>query len=56
MSDEFEALESNGTWTIQSLPVGKRPVACKWVYKLKFNSDGTLERHKARFVAKGFTQ
>ncbi|XP_057744701.1 uncharacterized protein LOC130962513 [Arachis stenosperma] len=38
------------------LPVGKKAIGCKWVFKLKHNSDGTIERYKARLVAKGFTQ
>ncbi|XP_073019373.1 uncharacterized mitochondrial protein AtMg00820-like [Primulina eburnea] len=56
MTDELSALESNDTWSIVSLPSGKRAVGCKWVYKAKFRADGTLERYKARLVAKGYTQ
>lgn len=56
MADELQALERNGTWSVVSLPAGKRPVGCKWVYKAKFLADGTLHRYKARLVAKGYTQ
>ena len=52
MVEELQALEKNNTWTITSLPKGKKPVGCKWVYKIKYNSDGTIERYKARLVAK----
>jgi hypothetical protein len=38
------------------LPSNKTPIGCKWVFKIKHNSDGSIERHKARLVAKGFTQ
>jgi len=31
-------------------------VGCRWVYKVKYKVDGTLERYKARWVAQGFTQ
>lgn len=53
---ELNALERNNTWQIVQLPAGQSVVTCKWLFKLKFNSDGTLERHKARLVARGFTQ
>jgi Reverse transcriptase (RNA-dependent DNA polymerase) len=56
MEDELVALEKNQTWKIVQLPEGKRTVGCRWIYKTKFNSDGSVERHKARLVAKGFTQ
>ncbi|RVW45089.1 Retrovirus-related Pol polyprotein from transposon RE2 [Vitis vinifera] len=46
----------NGTWSLTTLPHGKWVVGCKWVYKLKFQADGSLKRHKARLVAKGYTQ
>jgi Reverse transcriptase (RNA-dependent DNA polymerase)/gag-polypeptide of LTR copia-type/Integrase core domain/GAG-pre-integrase domain len=56
MNEELEALERNKTWTLTPLPKGTKPVGCKWVYKIKYNSDGSVERYKARLVAKGFTQ
>ena len=52
MDEELKALEQNETWKIISLPKNKKPVGCKWVYKTKYNSDGTIEMYKARLVAK----
>ena len=56
MDVEMEALNKNRTWELVTLPTGKKPVGCKWVYTVKYRADGTIERHKARLVAKGFTQ
>ncbi|RVW15332.1 Retrovirus-related Pol polyprotein from transposon TNT 1-94 [Vitis vinifera] len=54
---EIQALEKNGTWEISELPEGKRPVGCKWIFTVKHNPDGSINRFKARLVvAKGFTQ
>uniref|UniRef100_A0A2N9FBP7 Reverse transcriptase Ty1/copia-type domain-containing protein n=1 Tax=Fagus sylvatica TaxID=28930 RepID=A0A2N9FBP7_FAGSY len=56
MTEEFQALHKQGTWTLVPPPPSKNIVGCKWVYKLKYHSDGTLARHKAKLVAKGFHQ
>lgn len=56
MQVEINALEANNTWVITSLPLGKKVVGCKWIYKVKYKVDGSLDRYKARLVAKGFTQ
>ncbi|GKV17378.1 hypothetical protein SLEP1_g27893 [Rubroshorea leprosula] len=56
MQDELQALEKTRTWDLVDLPTGKPLVGCKWVYKIKTQSDGFMERYKAHLVAKGFTQ
>ena len=54
--EKIRALEKNGTWEVMNLPRGKRSVGCKWVFTIKYQADGTIERYKVRLVAKGFTQ
>ncbi|XP_074282696.1 uncharacterized protein LOC141607234 [Silene latifolia] len=56
MRKEIDALEKNRTWKIVSLPEGKKPIGCKWVYRIKYHANGSFERYKARLVAQGFTQ
>ncbi|KAK1368489.1 hypothetical protein POM88_034581 [Heracleum sosnowskyi] len=56
MAVELTALEANKTWIVISLPPHKSVVGCKWLFKVKYNADGLVERYKARLVAKGFTQ
>jgi hypothetical protein len=56
MTEEFQALQKQRTWSLVAPPPFKNIVGCKWVYKLKYNSDGIFARYKARFVAKGFHQ
>jgi len=52
MDIEMAALEKNNTWDLVPLPKGKHSVGCKWVYTLKYKSGGSLDRYKARLVAK----
>ncbi|CAA6665002.1 unnamed protein product [Spirodela intermedia] len=56
MDDEIRALEINQTWNLMELPNDKKMVGCKWVYMVKYKSDGSIERYKARMAARGYTQ
>ena len=56
MADEFQALIDNGTWRLVPRPPGANVVSGKWIFKHKYHSDGTLARHKARWVVRGFSQ
>jgi hypothetical protein len=56
MDEEMATLDVNKTWELVPLPEGKKAIGCKWVYKVKHNSDGSISRYKARLVAKGYAQ
>ena len=53
--EEIRALEKNGTWEVMTLLRGKKLMGCKWVFTMKYKADDTIERYKARLVAKRFT-
>ena len=56
MSEELDALARTQTWELVPLPSHAVPITCRWIYKVKTRSDGTIERLKARLVARGFQQ
>jgi histone deacetylase 1/2 len=56
MDEEYRALVRNKTWHLVPSHKGKNIVYCLWIYKIKYNVDGSVERYKARLVAKGFKQ
>ncbi|GJV27115.1 putative RNA-directed DNA polymerase, partial [Tanacetum coccineum] len=56
MNQEMNALLRNGTWEIVDLPKGRKAIGSKWIYKIKFQSSGEIDRFKARLVAQGFGQ
>lgn len=53
VTHEIDSLEEPGTWTVEALPPGKKALGCKWVFKIKFRADGTIERYKDRLVVLG---
>lgn len=54
MFEELTTLSKTHTWDLVDLPLGKTNVGCKWVYKFKTKSYGTVKRYKALLMAKGF--
>jgi hypothetical protein len=54
-SDEFQTLLDNGTWELVKLPHGRKAIGSRWVFKVKKNADGSVERYKGRLVAQGFS-
>ncbi|GAA0151182.1 transmembrane signal receptor [Lithospermum erythrorhizon] len=53
MQKEISTLEDNGTWSLVQLSEGKKALGTQWVYKIKYNSDGSVERFKGRLVVFG---
>jgi hypothetical protein len=56
MTEEYRSIMKNDVWDIVPRSKGKFVVTSKWIYKIKHAADGSVEKYKARFVAKGFSQ
>ena len=56
MQEELNMIEKNNTWELVDRPTHKKAIGVKWVYRTKLNSDGSVNKHKARLVVKDYTQ
>ena len=56
MNDEMESMKTNQVWDLVDVPSGRKAIGNKWVLKIKRKVDGSIERYKARLMAKGYTQ
>ena len=56
MVEEYNSIIWNSVWDVVPRPGDKSVVISRWIYKVKHAADGSIEKHKARFVARGFSQ
>ena len=56
LNSEIEFILANHTLELVNLPLGTKPMGCKWIFKKKLRNDGSIEKLKARLIAKGFKQ
>ncbi|GKU91769.1 hypothetical protein SLEP1_g5591 [Rubroshorea leprosula] len=56
MQEEFNMIQKNDTWQLVDRPDNKKVIGVKWVYKVKLNPNGSINKHKARLVVKGYSQ
>ena len=56
MKNECDSLMKNDTWKLVKLPENRDTIGCKWIFKIKRNADGSIDRSKARLVPQGYSQ
>ena len=56
MVEEYQLIMKNDVWEVVPRPNGKSVVTSKWIYKIKHATDGNIEKYKASFVARDFSQ
>jgi hypothetical protein len=54
--EEYKSIVKNDVWDVVPRPKEKSVVSSKWIYKMKHAVDGSIEKYKARFVARGFSR
>ena len=56
MVEEYSSIMQNDVWEVVPKPTDREVVGSHWIYKIKHDANGSIEKYKARFVAKGFSQ
>ena len=56
INSEIESIMHNYIWELVDLPPGSKPLGCKWIFKRKMKTDGSIDKYKARLIAKGYKQ
>ena len=56
MEEELSMIEKNQTWVLVDRPTHKNSIGVKWIFRTKLNADGSINKHKARLVVKGYAQ
>ena len=54
MEEEMQALVNNNTWDLVTSSEQKKAINSRWVYKIKYNTDGSINPYKGRLVAKDY--
>lgn len=55
MNSEIKLLQDNNTWELTDLLSNQKAIGCKWIFRIKYKFDGSIDRYKARLVVKGYT-
>jgi len=56
MIEEYTSIMRNDVWDIVPRPKGNLVVSSRWLYKIKYDTYGSIEKFKVRFVARGFSK
>jgi len=56
IEEELNSQEDRQTWKVTKLPEGRKCIGCRWIFKIKTDSDGKIQQYKARLIAQGFSQ
>ena len=56
MVEEYNSILVNDVWEVVSRPQDRFVVGLRWIYKIKYAANDSVEKYKARFVAKGYAQ